>query len=75
MLGEDIKFINIDINEEKLSKTPKSIYKKEIRALINKAAFKYFMKLNKKTLKTRQSHIHTSQALTLPLIFKYNKQI
>ena len=48
LLGEDITFILIVINEEKLSKTPKSIYKKEIRALLNKAAFKYFMKLNKK---------------------------
>ena len=48
MLQEDFMFIDIDMDEEKISKTYKRTYKKKIKALINKAAFKYFMKLKEK---------------------------
>ena len=48
LLQEDFKLININMDENKICETPKSIYKKEIKALINKAAFKYFMKLKEK---------------------------
>ena len=40
LLQEDFKLININMDENKICETPKSIYKKEIKALINKAAFK-----------------------------------
>ena len=45
LLQEDFKFINISMNEEKIRNTSKDVNKKEIKGMINKAAFKYFMEL------------------------------
>ena len=46
LLKKDFEFIEIDLNEEKIMQTSKSEYKSEIKALVHKATFKYFM--NKK---------------------------
>ena len=43
--NEDLKFLGVDINEQEIISTPKEIYKKKIRNLMNKAVFKYFMNL------------------------------
>ena len=45
LLQEDFKFIDIDMDEEKISETYKSTYKKKIKVLINKAVFKFFMNI------------------------------
>jgi hypothetical protein len=45
LLFKDFAFIGIDMNEDEIRSTPKSEYKKKIKVLVKKAAFKYFMEL------------------------------
>ena len=46
-LKKDFEFIKVDMNEDSISQTPKSVYKKTIWSLVKKAAFEYFMNLKK----------------------------
>ena len=46
----------MECNEEKIRNTPKGIYKKEIKQLINKSAFNYFIEL-KNTQKNQEYSI------------------
>ena len=45
LLKQDFDFIGVNMNEEKISSTPKNQYKVEIKRLIQKAAFKYFTEI------------------------------
>ena len=45
LLNEDFKFLGVDINEQEIISTPKEIYKKQIRNLMDKSVFRYFMNL------------------------------
>ena len=45
LLEKDFDFIGIQMNEEQIINTPKDAYKKEIKSLIQKAVFKYFMEI------------------------------
>ena len=45
LLKSDFKFLNIDINEEIISATPKREYSKNIKKLINNAVFSYYLTL------------------------------
>ena len=45
LLKSDFKFLNIDINEEIITATPKSEYSKNIKKLINNAVFSYYQTL------------------------------
>ena len=42
-LKEDFKFIGVKINEAEIIATPQSSYKKQIKQLMNKAVYLYFM--------------------------------
>lgn len=45
LLRSDFKFLNIDMNEEIISATPKCEYSKNIKKLINNAVFSYYLTL------------------------------
>ena len=45
ILQGDFDFIEVKMNEERIIQTPKYEYKKVIKALVDKAAFKYFLKI------------------------------
>ena len=45
LLKQHFDFIGVEMNEEKISSTPKDQYKVEIRQLIQRAAFKYFTEI------------------------------
>ena len=45
LLKSDFQFLNIDINEEQITATPKSEYSKNIEKLITKAVFSYYLAL------------------------------
>ena len=47
LLIKDFEFIGIQMDENYIKATPKSVYKKHIKSLIRKAAFKYFMDLKR----------------------------
>ena len=53
LLENDFKFIGVEMNEEKIRSTPICIYKKEIKKLIDKAAFNYFIELKNTHKKSR----------------------
>ena len=42
-MKSDFIFIEKDLNEIEIMSTPKNVYKNQIKSLINKAAFKYFL--------------------------------
>jgi hypothetical protein len=61
LLKSDFIFIEKDLNENEIMSTPKNVYKNQMKSLINKAAFKYFLsvkenhtKLNNVTYKKFQ---------------------
>ena len=56
LLEKDFKFIGVEMNEEKIRSTPKDIYKKEIKQLIDKAAFSYFIELKNTHKKIKDIH-------------------
>ena len=56
LLEKDFKFIGVEMNEEKIRSTPKDIYKKEIKQLIDKAAFNYFIELKNTHKKIKDIH-------------------
>ena len=43
LIKKDFEFIETDIDEEEIRATPKSEYKKKIKQLVQKAAFKFYM--------------------------------
>ena len=43
LILKDFEFMEIDLNEEEIISTPKEQYKKKIKQLVEKAAFKQFM--------------------------------
>ena len=45
LLKKDFEFIGKDLDENEIASTPKEEYKKNIKILVQKAAFKYFLKL------------------------------
>ena len=53
LLLEDFKFIGLEIDEEDIKNTPKTVYKKKIKSLIRIAAFKEMnsMKTGKKKVR------------------------
>ena len=56
LLEKDFKFIGVEMNEEKIRSTPKDIYKKEIKQLIDQAAFSYFIELKNTHKKIKDIH-------------------
>ena len=45
LLKEDFNFLGVEINEAEIIATPQSIYKKQIKQLMNKAVYQFFMNL------------------------------
>ena len=45
LLEKDFLFIECEMDEETIAATPKETYKKNIKNMINKSAFKYFMQI------------------------------
>ena len=54
------------MDEERIMQTPKSLYKKEIRALVSKAAFRYY--LQKKEKHTKLDKIEYTQLKLQPYL-------
>ena len=51
LLHKDFQFFEIEMNEEEIKAFSKSAYKTKMKALVRKAALKYFLKLKKKHIK------------------------
>ena len=66
LLTNDFDFIDVQMDEERIMQTPKSLYKKEIRALVSKAAFRYY--LQKKEKHTKLDKIEYTQLKLQPYL-------
>ena len=78
LLQEDFKFINVSMNEQKIRNTSKDVYKKEIKVLINNAAFRYFMELkdqHKKLNNMKYEHLRIQAYLVSKKFNKSERQL
>ena len=66
LLQADFEFIEVQMNEESIIQTPKGDYKKVIKALVDKAAFRYF--LNKKEGHSKLDKIEYTQLRIQPYL-------
>ena len=53
LIKQDFAFMGIDMNEDEMKKTPKEIYRKKIKTLVNKAAFQELLEEKKKLSKIK----------------------
>jgi hypothetical protein len=78
LLEKDFDFIGIQMKEEEIEATPKSQYKKHIKALINKAAFTYLNELkltHKKLDKVTYSELKVQPYLVSNLLGNTEKTL
>ena len=59
LLEKDFTFLGISMDEEKISRTPKEVYKTEILKQIKKSAFTYFLNLKETHSKLDSVHYDT----------------
>ena len=64
LLEKDFTFLGISMDEEKISRTPKEVYKTEILKQIKKSAFTYFMNLKETHSKLDSVHYDTLETQT-----------
>ena len=78
LLQDDFDFIQVKMNEEKIIQTPKSEYKKIIKALVNKAAFGFFLKAKEghsKLDKIQYTQLRIQPYLSTTLISNKQKEL
>ena len=78
LLQGDFDFIRVEMNEDQIIQTPKCEYKKKIKALVDKAALSYFLKLKEghsKLDKLEYTQLRIQPYLSTSLITNKQKQL